>query len=361
MPVSPTRPVNQRGATPESVVRTVGASRADASRAAGGSLLGSAKSRQAVKRATEEVDHVPNPTPPASALATNSVGVVITELTTRLFGDPFFTPLLKGIYDALAERGLLLVILAPTSDRDLELVQTYLTEKHVDGVILVSLHDNNQIPKRLREHHIPTVIFGRPPRGVEASCIDIDNRQAGELAVNHLLSLGRKCIATISGDLDMSAAVDRLMGYRDALVAAGIPLDPTLEEVADYLPDRAHMAMERLLLNHPNVDAVFAASDPMAAAAVRVLQQARKRIPEDVAVIGFDDSSAAWESRPPLSSIRQRIEAMGREAVNVLMHEMSEPDELPRRVVFATQVVARESTIGATAAGVMSLASVPTR
>jgi DNA-binding LacI/PurR family transcriptional regulator len=109
------------------------------------------------------------------------------------------------------------------------------------------------------------------------------------------------------------------------------------------------MAMERLLLNHPDVDAVFAASDLMAAAAMRVLHQARKAVPDDVAVVGFDDSPTAWVTRPPLSSIRQPIEEMGHEAVSILMREMAEPEEAPRQVVFATELISRESTIGAAA------------
>ncbi len=120
----------------------------------------------------------------------------------------------------------------------------------------------------------------------------------------------------------MAGAIDRRMGYRDALVEAGITLDPTLEEVADYLPDRAHMAMERLLLNRPDVDGVFAASDLMAAAAMRVLRQAGKRIPKDVAVVGFDDSPTARTTNPPLTSIRQPLDEIGHEAVSILMREM---------------------------------------
>jgi DNA-binding LacI/PurR family transcriptional regulator len=253
---------------------------------------------------------------------------------------------MKGIYAALAERSMLLVMLAPSSNKDLELTAAYLTDKHVDGAILVSLHGDNPLPGLLVGHHIPTVVCGRPPKGVAASCVNSDNRQGGTLATRHLIEQGRRRIATIAGNLDMAGAVDRLNGYRDALTEAGIALDPTLEEVADYQPDRAHIAMERLLLNHPDLDGVFAASDVMAAAALRVLLQARRRVPEDVAIIGFDDSPTARATRPPLSSIRRAIEEMGREAVNVLMHEMAEPEGAPQHVTFATELIVRQSTVG---------------
>ena len=304
-------------------------------------------SGRAVQRALEYLDYVPGLTPFDPSPAGCAIGVVITESTTNLFGDPYFSTLIKGIRSALAELSILSVMLQPQSDPEMELAATYLTGKHVDGAILVGPHQHNPLPKRLREHRIPMVIQGRPYEDVAASCVDTDNRQGGALAVSHLVAQGRRRIATIAGNLDMTSAVDRLMGYRDALSAADIALDRTLEEVADYLPDRAHMAMERLLLNHPDVDAVFAASDRMAAAAMRVLRQAHRRIPEDVAVIGFDDSPTAQATRPPLSSIRQPIEEMGREAVNVLMREMAEPEEAPRHVIFATELVVRESTVGA--------------
>jgi DNA-binding LacI/PurR family transcriptional regulator len=346
MPSSPPRQANRRGVTPEEVARTAGVSPATAARVAGGSPQVSQHSRRAVKDAIERLDYVSSPGPRRLTMASNSVGVVIAEPTTNLFHDEFYAPLLKGIQANLAEREKLLVMFAASSRRDTELVQAYLTDRHVDGVILVGLHGDHPLPALLEAARIPTVICGRPPKGISLSSVDSDNRQGGQLAVEHLLSLGRKCIATISGNLDMPSAVDRLGGYRSALAAAGVAPDPTLEEVGDYSPDRAHMAMERLLLNHPNVDGVFAASDHMAAAAIDVLRQARKRVPEDVAVIGFDDAAAAMDTQPPLSSIRQMITEMGRGAVELVMREIDEPGQPPRQLIFSMDLVIRASTVG---------------
>jgi DNA-binding LacI/PurR family transcriptional regulator len=275
-----------------------------------------------------------------------SIGVAIAEPTERLFDDPFFAPLLKGVYEALAERSLLLVVMTLQPGRDLDMIESYLSGRHVDGVILASLHGDSVLPAHLIGLGVPMVICGRPPRDVKASSVDSDNSQGGALAVNHLISLGRRRLAMISGNLDMPAAVDRLMGYREALAFAGIPFDPTLEEVADYVPERARIAMERLLLNHPDVNGVFAASDSMAAAAMEVVLRTGRRVPEDVAIIGFDDTPTAAAAQPPISSIRQPIEEMGREAVGVLIRTIQAPEEAARQVVFATELVARESTVG---------------
>lgn len=278
--------------------------------------------------------------------ARKSVAVIIGEQAANLFDDTFFRPLVSGISAALAQRSMLMVVLALHSAQEMELAKAYLAGGHVDGAILVSLHGDNPLPARLRQMGLSAVICGRPPKDVGISYIDCDNRRGASLAVNHLIHLGRRHIATIAGNLDMPGAVDRLMGYRDALIGAGVALDPTLEEVGDYRADRAVMAMERLLRNHPDLDAVFAASDVMALAAIKVMAQANRRIPEDVAVVGFDDSAAAKLSSPTLSSVRQPIETMGREAVDILVHHMSKPNAEPQQIVFGPELVIRESTVG---------------
>jgi DNA-binding LacI/PurR family transcriptional regulator len=278
-----------------------------------------------------------------------SIAIVITAPTSRVYGDPYFAALLRSINNALAERSLLPVIIAPQTRAELSLAGDHLLSGQFHGVILANLDGGSVLPDRLRDAGVPVVARGTPGRSVAVSYVDSDNRHGAQVAVDHLIALGRRRIAVISGLLDQTDAVDRLNGYRDALQAAGIALDPTFEEVADYLPDRAHMSMERLLLNHPDVDAVFAASDLMAASAIDVLRQAGRRVPEDVAVIGFDDSLTALTTVPQLSSIRQHIDAIGRETVELLVQEMRTPSEEPRRVIFNTELVVRGSTVSESA------------
>ncbi len=296
-------------------------------------------------------DGIPFPRPrlvtavPANRIA--SVAVVIPESTSSLFDDPFFSILLRGISATLGEMDLQLVLLLPQSLRQLQHAEEYLTGGHVDGALLAGLHADDPLPQRLVDRGLPVVVSGPPPRGVRASYVDADNRHGGRLATEHLLSLGRRRVATIGGNLDMGSAVDRLLGYREAIAAAGLSLDPTLEEVADYRPDRALMAMERLLLNHPDVDAVFAASDLMAASALRVLQRSRRRVPEDVALVGYDDSAVSLMVHPTLTTIRQPISEMGSEMVRLLVRRMEVgPGADPETVIFKTELVYRESTGG---------------
>ena len=284
---------------------------------------------------------------PEAPIRARAVAVLINEPTTMVFGDPFFAPLLKGIYQALTARSMLLVMLIPRNGEEMEFARAYMIAGHVGGAILVSLHSRSSLPAQLLEQGLPVVCCGRPPLATPISYVDTDNRRGAEIATEHLISLGRKRIATISGDLDMPAAQDRLAGYRDALARAGMPLDPTLEELGGFVPDRAQMAMERLLINHPDVDAVFASSDAMAASAMDVLHRCGKRVPEDVAVIGFDDTPVAMTTTPHLSTMRQPIEALGTESVNLLMQSMIDLEWEPQQAIVASELVVRESTVGA--------------
>jgi DNA-binding LacI/PurR family transcriptional regulator len=334
-------------ATLEEVAQAAGVSRATVSRVVNGSPKVSQDVRRTVEREIARLGYVPNRA--ARSLVTrrsDSVGVVITEPTARLFVDPFFPRLLRGISGELGSRDLQLVLLMPEPGRDAARAEAYLSGGHVDGVLLVSLHGDDPLPKRLAGRGIPIVVGGRPPRGAAVSYVDVDNRGGARAAVGHLASLGRKVIATIAGPSDMGAGVDRLAGYREGLEEAGLPFSRDLEMVADFGHDGGLQAMRDLLTVRPDIDAVFAASDLMAAGALQALRQARRLVPDDVAVVGFDDSQLAATTQPPLSSVRQPIEEMGREMVRLLVESTERPDPVPRHVVLGTELVRRASSTG---------------
>jgi len=144
----------------------------------------------------------------------------------------------------------------------------------------------------------------------------------------------------------MSAGIDRLEGYRQGLTGGGLVVEPSLQVAADFTQEGGAEAMRRILAARPDVDAVFAASDLMAAGAMQVLRAADRRVPEDVSIVGFDDSSIAATAEPPLTSVRQPIEEMGREMVRLLLEQASRPGSVPRKVILATQLVRRRSSEG---------------
>ena len=334
-------------ATLDEVARAAGVSRATVSRVVNGSPKVSPDLRRTVERAIDRLGYVPNRA--ARSLVTRrseSIAVVITEPATRLFSDPFFPRVIRGVSTALAARDLQLVLLMPDDPLDEQRSIRYLTGGHVDGVILVSLHGDDPLPQELAARRIPFVVVGRPPRGAEVDHVDADNRDGARLATKHLLDGGRRWIATIAGPADMVAGIDRLAGYRDALTEAGVELEPDLIATADFTHEGGATAMERLLTARPDLDAVFCASDLMAAAAIGVLQSSGREVPADVAVVGYDDSPIALTTRPPLTSIRQPVEEMGRELVHLLAESMERRDRVPRRVILTTELIRRASSGG---------------
>ncbi|MBO0686067.1 MAG: LacI family DNA-binding transcriptional regulator [Candidatus Dormibacteraeota bacterium] len=343
----------KRPATLEEVALLAGVSRATASRVFTDNPRVSPDARRSVERAAQKLGYVPNRA--ARSLVTgrsDSIGVVIPEPTSRLFGEPFWPSLVRGISDELRERDLQLVLFAPQSPADSARLEHYVTSGHVDGALLVSLHGSDPLPVRLAERGVPVVVGGRPLGGQEVSYVDVDNVAGAVAAVDHLLQTGRHRVATITGPQDMSAGIDRLEGYRSALAAAGVPLDEELIEEGDFGQESGRRAMAALLQRRPDLDAVFCADDLMAAGALRELKDSGRRVPEDVALVGYDDSAIATSTEPPLSSVRQPIEELGREMTRLLLAGIAAKARVPRRVILAAELVVRRSSEGATGEGV---------
>ena len=331
--------------TLEEVATIAGVSRATASRVVNGSPRVNQDVSLRVQAAIERLGYTPNRA--ARSLVTkrsDSVAVVIAQPTGQVFADPFFPRLLRGISSALTASDRQLILLMPESPADERRVAEYVIAGHVDGALLVSLHDSDSLPARLTDAGVPVVVVGRPPHGSLVSYVDADNRQGAQSAVAHLIASGRRVIATINGPLDTAPGMDRLQGYEDALEEGSLTLDRTLEATGDFTQEGASAAMERLLAIHPDIDAVFAASDLMAATALSVITASGRRIPADIAVVGFDDMAIAMSTTPHLSSVRQPIEEMGHEMARLLVESLNTADSVPRRVILATQLIKRASS-----------------
>jgi DNA-binding LacI/PurR family transcriptional regulator len=294
-----------------------------------------------VELAIRELGYVPNRA--ARALVTrrtDTVALVVSESQFRVFDEPYFAGTIRGIGSALAETGLQLILAMARTPEEHARLEHYLTGQHVDGVLLLSLHGADPLPGRLEEMGVPTVLGGRPVGLDPYSYVDMDNRAGARQAVKHLLGLGRSGIATIAGPQDMGVGVDRLAGYRDALLPSGLP---EIVSYGDFSEQSGAAAMHELLGTHPHLDAVFAASDPMALGAVRVLKAEGKAIPRDVAVIGFDDSKAALHADPPLTTVHQPTEAMGRQMAQLLVARINGETLRQPVVILDTHLVRRES------------------
>lgn len=307
--------------TLEQVAALAGVSRATVSRVVNGSPKVSPVVRAQVERAVAKLGYVPNRA--ARSLVTrraDSIALVVSEPHARFLSEPFFAGMVRGVSAALAETGVQLVLLIAHDPPDRGRLERYVVGGHVDGVLLASLHGDDPLPGILDRAGVPAVLVGRPPGPTPATYVDADNRGGAGKAVDHLVARGRRTIATISGPLDMAVGLDRLDGWRDGLAAAGLDGAGDLVEAGDFTEEGGAAAMGRLLARPGRpVDAVFAASDLMAAGALRALRAAGRRVPDDVAVVGFEDSVVARYAQPPLTTVRQPIEEMGRQATRLLL------------------------------------------
>ncbi|MER5401904.1 LacI family DNA-binding transcriptional regulator [Streptomyces sp. NPDC002599] len=335
--------------TLEAVAARAGVSRATVSRVVNGGDGVREPLVERVRRAVEELGYVPNQA--ARSLVTrrhDAVAVVIAEPETRVFADPFFALQLRGISKELTANDSQLVLLLTEGRDDHARVARYLAGGHVDGALVFSLHLDDPLPGLIHGAGVPTVFGGRPGWGDgvrEAVYVDCDNRGGARQAVRHLIGLGRTRIAHITGALDQTSAVDRLDGFRDVMADA----DPALVAQGDFTPAGGERAMRELLERRPDVDAVFVANDLSALGALRVLREHGRRVPEDVAVIGFDDMlPIAEQADPPLTTVRQEIEEMGRLMARLLIRGLeggAAGDTAPEAsgVVLPTTLVRRAS------------------
>ncbi|WP_030241323.1 LacI family DNA-binding transcriptional regulator [Streptomyces sp. NRRL S-455] len=337
--------------TLEEVAARAGVGRGTVSRVINGSPRVSDATRAAVEAAVAELGYVPNTA--ARALAANrtdAIALVVPEPETRFFAEPYFSDMLKGVGAEISDTEMQLLLIFAGNDRERQRLAQYLAAHRVDGVLLVSVHADDPLPDLLAQLEIPAVISGPRSSAETLPSVDSDNYGGARQAVEHLLSRGRRRIAHITGRLDVYGAQRRIDGYRDALRDAGLGADEALIEAGDFTEEGGHGAMRALLERHPGLDAVFAGSDVTAAGARQALREAGRRIPDDVALVGYDDSAIARHMDPPLTSVRQPIEEMGRRMIDLLLTEVADRRPLAsrgldrRQVVLATELVARSSS-----------------
>ena len=329
--------------TLEDVARAAGVSRATASRAIRGAGKVSSAAQELVDRAVKDLGYVPNSA--ARSLVTRETGavaLVVAEPDERIFSDPFFGAAIAGVVEALVPTDKQLILAMRTRNGGDERLERYLGNQQVDGVVVISHHDNDQFLAVLRERAVPTVLVGRPARPDAGMLyVDLDNRLGGKLAAEHLIGQGCTRLATITGPLDMPAAQDRLQGWREGLEAAGI------EEVAmsegDFTPRTGRLGAQELLATGERIDGVFAASDMMALTALQEFEEHGLRVPDDIRVAGFDDSAMAEDSHPPLTTITNPARAMTGEATRLLL-ALIKGEEVEEPIVLTPSVLARESS-----------------
>ncbi len=330
----------KRQVTLDEVAERAGVSRSAASRVINNAPHVSRAKREAVLRAVDDLGYVPNAT--ARALATQQVGAVVLAMSGEdpaMFADPFFAEVVVGISSVLEETDLELVLSLATSTRGQARLEQLLRTHQADGVMLMSLHGDDPLATLASKSSVPVVFGGRPLTFEPKYYVDADNRGGARAATEHLVATGRRRIATITGRLDEGAGMARLKGFQDALAVAG--QDAGLVAHGDFSEDGGSRAMDELLERYPDLDGVFIASDQMAIGALRALGKSGRSVPGDVGIVGFNDIATARHTAPPLTTVSQPINSLGREMARMLLDLMAGNDPSP--LILPTRLVIRES------------------
>ena len=272
---------------------------------------------------------------------TQVLGLVIPMGVSALFTDPYFPILIQGVSSACNanDQSVMLWLAEPEYER--RTIRQIMHSSLIDGAIVASMLMDDPVVQALAEGDLPFILVGRHPTNPRVSYVDTDNLDGARKMVAHLLRLGRSRVATITGPQNMIAGADRLAGYSAALHDRGLAVDLELIIEGDFTEAGGYSVMQRLLPRRP--DAVFAASDIMAIGALRAIRDAGLRVPEDIALAGFDDMPFAERSEPPLTTVRQPIARMGSTAVEMLIDLIEHPDSAPHRIILPTELVVRKS------------------
>lgn len=325
------------------IAKLAGVSRSTVSRVLNDHPSVSPEKREQVLHVINETNFHPDPVARSlSSRRSHIIGLVIPLAIRSLFEDPFFPRLIQGVSQGCnAHDYTLSLFLFHSQEEEEKLYRRISCKQWLDGVIVTATRAGTPLIPRLLESQVPFVIQGRHEDS-KVNYVDVDNMTGATAAVTHLLRLGYQRIGTIAGPADNTAAQDRKRGYLAALRDRGRLIDDTLIVNGDFTQSGGYEAMQRLLLHKP--DAVFVASDAMATGALRAIRTAGLAVPDDIALVGFDDLPQSTMIDPPLTTVRQPIQRVGTLAVKTLIDILQNgPDLPPRRLILPTELVIRDS------------------
>ncbi|MDY7084702.1 MAG: LacI family DNA-binding transcriptional regulator [Actinomycetota bacterium] len=340
----------ERLPTLEDVARIAGVSRATVSRVINGIRNVDPQLHEVVWDAVGRTGYVPNRL--ARSLVTRRTGtvaLVVSDSEThdddpfmgRFFADPYFGRVVGGLMSVLRDKGVQLALqIVGTDDQRKRLVGD-LRNGQADGAVVLSLPAVDPLPRMLTEGNVPAVLIGRPAEPVPIDYVDLANDTGAALAADHLLTRGCQRIAMITGPADVPASSDRIAGFRRSMARHGHGWVPTA--TGNFTQDSGELAMRALLAGNKDLDGVFAANDLMALGALSALREAGRNVPDEVAVVGFDDSSAAVAASPALTTIRHPLEDMAAEAARLLLVRIEDPTMRVSSVIYEPALIKRAS------------------
>ncbi|WP_165325059.1 ribose operon transcriptional repressor RbsR [Pectobacterium zantedeschiae] len=328
-------------ATMKDVARLAGVSTSTVSHVINNNRFVSDTIREKVMKAVEDLNYAP------SALArslkinqTRTIGMLLTASN-----NPFYAEVVRGVERCCYERGYSLILCNTEGDRDrMSHSLETLLQKRVDGVLLMCTESHRPLPEMMSRYpSIPMVMMDWAPFEGAIDVIKDNSLLGGELATNYLISRGYKKIACIAGPKDKTTAYNRLEGYRQAMQLAGLSVPANYEIFGDFEFEAGYRAMQQLLALEDKPEAVFTSNDAMAVGVYHALYQAGLSIPQDMAVIGYDDIELARYMSPPLTTVHQPKDELGELAIDTLLYRLEHPNTKPNVLVLTPELMVRES------------------
>lgn len=303
------------------------------------------KTRLKVLKIVEELGYKPNTVARSLVMnRTQTLGLVVNELTRSRNGHHFMFDVLCGINDRAQELGydLVLYSTSPLMQQKTPYMD-FVRQRRVDGVLLMGIRLDDPYTQEVVESSVPSVLIDVPLVSETCSYVTTDNVNGAQLAVEHLLALGHRRIGFVNGHSQAAVSQERMRGYLQALETAGVSRDFSLVHYGDFEQQGGAIGTEQLLRLHPDLTAIFYASDLMALGGLAWLQEQGKRVPDDLAVVGFDDIELAAMMRPSLTTVRQNRYEMGRTAAETLVRMLAD-NEKGRGIILPPELVVRDTT-----------------
>ncbi|MBF8377306.1 LacI family DNA-binding transcriptional regulator [Alicyclobacillus mali] len=330
-------------ATIKDVARLANVSPSTVSRVLANSPRISEETKRRVRAALEQLNYHPNAF--ARGLVTNStgaIGILIPPSAEEFFVNPFFAEWMAGVAEVARQRGVD-TVLSTSARGEIEMLDHMIRGRRVDGVLLIGTRRGDPVLKEISKLRCPAVLLGRPADPAHVSWVNNDNQRAAYDATLHLLNLGHRRIGFLGGASDLVVTMDRVAGYRNALVDYGVEPDPRLEVSSFFLEQGGYLGMMRLLAISDRPTAVLCADDVLAFGGMRAAHELGFEVPRDLAIVGFNDIRLAELAHPALTSVRVHMHELGVRSAGLLLEEIDQGKPLQRHVIVNHELVIRYS------------------
>lgn len=304
------------------------------------------ETREKILKLIKDLNFSPNDSARSlSSGKTYKIGLLIMCDLQKVPTD-FFTLILSGMVPELNKFGYnLMLFFNQVQGKDNQAPLELMNQNNMDGVFVLSVESEAELAYKVAGIRLPLVLVNEKIDDLDLSFVVADDEGGAYQATSHLLDLGHRKIAFIEGFPKYKTSLDRKTGYHRALMDRGINPDLSLERAGFFNTKHGYLAMKELLNDRPDITAVFTANDLMALGAIRAIKEKNLQVPNDIAIVGFDDAEFAEASDPPLTTIKKSRDVMGREAARLMLELLESPDKKESQgITLPTQLIIRESS-----------------